>query len=109
MRVAEQCTTASFSTIYHPGGTMTASFALLPANANRRSFMLYNSSSFQLVVSYGAPLGPTAVGAKINANVLGFPGTANIPAIAYTGPIYGRWDGSGSLSSSIVFATDLGA
>lgn len=105
LRVSQISTSASFYSVYHPGGNPPAAVQLVGTSPNRKGLYIMNSSSLPLGISWGSPPASAAeFGAKINALALFSP---SLLIFGYTGPYYGRWDGSGSLSSSVAFVTEF--
>ncbi|HEU5115410.1 MAG TPA: hypothetical protein VFT74_01900 [Isosphaeraceae bacterium] len=123
LRNVQQCLSATMYFRAHPGGTMTGSFVLAPANPNRAKLTILNSGSLNLAVEHGtqafnanAAMTPTnnydnlilGTNANTNPNVYtGFTFQETLPV--YTGPVLGAWVGNGSASGSICVVVDYSA
>lgn len=63
LRDAQQCVSATMYVVMHPGGIMTGTFRLAPANPNRAKLSLLNSGTLFLAVEHGTQ------GFSPNANI----------------------------------------
>lgn len=124
VRMIQQATSSSCHLAWHPGGTMTESFLLVPANPNRLRFTLLNSGSLALGMASGHGFNPNAAPTQGSHFVNIIPGSNVIqqgnqptqrsvaweaPVPCYTGPLYVGWIGSGSLSGSCAILTEFSA
>jgi hypothetical protein len=122
LRVISQVNSCSNFITYHPGGMMTGAFCVLPANPDRLKYTVLNSGSLALGLNRGSGFDPR-VNPPTPANhadniVLGtvtLQGNQGVvPALVfesfepvYTGPIFGAWMASGTLSGSTAIVTEF--
>lgn len=122
LRVVSQVNSCSNYLTWHPGGSMTGSVLLLPANPNRQKYQILNSGTLALGINRGLPFDPR-VNPPTQANHMDniIQGTTvlqgnqgSTPSLVfapdppiYTGPIYGAWIGSGTLSGSTAIVTEF--
>ena len=113
MRVSQQVQSASMYVVMHPGGSMTGSLQICPANPNRAKFTLTNSGTLAMALEHGtqnfnpnAPVTPTNNYDNI-VNATFSQGNTFVPSVdyteqspCYTGPVRIGWIGSGTLSGS---------
>lgn len=104
IRVANSST---FYELWNPGGSMLTGAMVVPANPFRSDVLLFCSGTggSGFIFSYGSP-----VIRPFRTNVLGtnqgHVGPIMMP-VTFTGPIYGYWIASSSLSASRILAYDL--
>lgn len=122
IRTISQVNSCSNYLTYHPGGMMTGAFCILPANPDRLKFVILNSGSLALGINRGLPFDP-----RVNPPTLAnhadniIQGTVTLqgnqgstPSLdfisldpVYTGPIFGAWMSSGTLSGSTCVVTEF--
>lgn len=127
VRIASQASHTTNYVTCHPGGSMTGSLMLVPRNNNRIKLTIINSGSLALAIDHddaavdqfnpNVPMSPTNDWDNVILGTVTLQGNQGVtPAVdyieydpVYTGPIFGAWIGSGSLSGSVCCVTDYTA